>query len=236
MAYQAQQLVALAMQVCNLPLGRQSQVGQMLNIILANHAQTIDEDVIRKTITLVVQPNAVVPTFYPLPSDYLRFYDVFYLIDGQPQFLDQMELSDFDKQYTGSGVASFPDRFATDVSQNPQPTAGSSPSIGFYPPSSQQISVTVRYRPQTSDIAAPETSTVIPWFPNQLVLLEELCEKAMWLSDDARSESFRKNVKEDLVRYLSISDDKEGYAQRVKLDPNTWRPRTNFPPSKKTGF
>ena len=235
MAYTAQQLVALACQVCNVP-GRTSQVGQMMNIILANHAQTIDEDEIRKTTVLNIGPQATIPYFYALPSDYLRFYDVFYLVDGEPFYLDQMELKDLDKQYASSGIDNYPERFATDVSQNPQATAGSSPSITFYPPPGIPLAVTVRYRPQTADIVTPETSSTVPWFPNQLVLLEELCEKAMWLSDDARSETFRKNVKEDLNRYLSISDDKSGFAQRVQLDPNTFRNRSNFPPSKKTGF
>lgn len=235
MAYNAAQIVALACQVCNVP-GRLTQVGQFLNLILANHAQTIDEDVIRKTAIINVSPQAAVPFFYPLPTDYLRFYDVFYLVDGEPFYLNQIELSDLDQQYIGSGVDTYPESFSTDMSQNPQPTAGTSPSIAFYPPTSVPLSITVRYRPQTSDIATPESSAVIPWFPNQLTLLEELCEKAMWLSDDSRSETFRKNVKEDLKRYLAISDDKEGFSQTVKLDGRLFRPRSNFPPSKKTGF
>ncbi len=229
MAYTAAQLVTLALQVCNLPTGRASQVGQMLNIILANHAQTIDEDVIRKTTTLVIGPQATIPYWYTLPTDYLRFYDVFYYVNGEPFYLNQMELSEFDQMYVGSGVSKYPGSFTTDVSQSPVVMA-------FYPPPSVPLSVTVRYRPQTADITAPETSATIPWFPNQLVLLGELCEKAMWLSDDARSSEFRKNVKEDLVRYMSISDDKEGFSMTVKLDPKTFKSPNRLPPSKVTGW
>lgn len=228
MSYTAAQLVTLACQICNIP-GRTSQVGQMMNIILGHYAQTIDEDVIRKTTTLSIGPQATIPYFYTLPSDYLRYYDVFYLVSGEPFYLDPMELKDLDRQYTGSGVSQYPERFATDVAQAPV-------QIAFYPPPSIALTVTVRYRPQTADITTPETSSTVPWFPNQLVLLQDLCEKAMWLSDDARKAEFKEDVHENLKKYLAISDDKEGFAQRVKLDPNTFRPRGGFPPSKKTGF
>lgn len=235
MAYTAAQLVTLAATIAKVP-GRTAEVGQMMNIILANYAQTIDEDEIRKTTTLTVGPQATIPYFYALPTDYKRFYDVFYLVDGEPFFLDQMELKDLDRQYAGSGLQDYPDRFATDVSQNPESTAGTSPSMAFYPAPSIPLTITVRYYPQTADITTPETSSTVPWFPNQLVLLQELTEKAMWLSDDARSPQFRAQVKEDIKKYLSISDDKEGFAQTVKLDPNIWRPHGKLPPSKKTGF
>lgn len=235
MAYTASQLVSLACQVCNVP-GRASQVGQFLNIILAHYAQIIPEDQIRKTTFLNIGPQTTIPYFYALPTDYLRYYDVFYLVDGEPFYLDPMELKDLDKQYIGNGIDNYPERFATDVSQNPQSTAGSSPSITFYPPPAVPIQVTVRYYPQTADITTPETSSTIPWFPNQLVLLQDLCAKAMWLSDDARRAGFKEEVEENIKKYVSISDDKSGFAQRVTLDPNAFRPRSNFPPSKKTGF
>jgi hypothetical protein len=235
MSYTAAQLVTLACQICNIP-GRTAQVGQMLNIILANYAQTMDEDAIRKTTTLSIGPQATIPYFYALPTDYLRYYDVFYLVNGEPFYLEQMELKDLDRQYAGSGVSQYPEMFATDISQVAQATAGTSPSIAFYPPPSIPLTVTVRYRPQTADITTPESSATVPWFPNQLVLLQELAEKAMWLSDDSRSETFRKNAKEDVKKYMAISDDKEGFAMTVKLDPRQFRPRSNFPPSKKTGF
>lgn len=235
MSYSASQLVSLACQVCNIP-GRALQVGQFLNIILAHYAQTMDEDLIRKTTIINIGPQPTIPYFYALPSDYLRFFDVFYLVNGEPFYLAQMPLTRLDQQYVGNGISNYPEWFATDVSQNAQPTAGSSPSITFYPPPSIPLAVTIRYRPQTSDIATPETSATIPWFPNQMVLLQELCEKAMWLSDDMRRTGFKQEVADNLKKYMSISDDKEGYAQTVKLDPNTFRPRNNFPPSKKTGF
>jgi hypothetical protein len=228
--YQAQQLVALACQVCNIP-GKAALVGQFLNLILADYAQTIDEDVIRKLTTLNIGPTSTIPHFYNLPADYLRYYDVFYLVQGEPFYLEPFELKDFDKQYAGQGVSNYPDRFTTDVGTSPT-------SIAFYPPPSVPLAVTIRYRPQTADIATPEASAVVPWFPNQLTLLQDLCHKAMWLNSEEapRMELFKAEVDERMRKYLIMKDDTEGFAQRVKLDPNAFRPRPAFPPSKKTGF
>jgi hypothetical protein len=235
MSYTASQLVTLACQICNVP-GRTSQVGQFLNMILADHAQTMDEDTIRKTTTLNISPQAIIPYFYALPSDYLRFYDVFYLVSGEPFYLNQIELKDLDRQFTGSGINNYPESFATDMSQNPQATAGTSPSISFYPPTSVPLAVTVRYRPQTADIVTPETSSTIPWFPNQRILLKELCLEAGSLADDSRVQNWEAEVERRMKKYMIMSDDTEGFSATVKLDARTFRPRSDFPPSKKTGF
>lgn len=235
MSYSAATLVSLACQICNIP-GRTSQVGQMLNLILADYAQTMDEDVIRKTATLNIGPQATIPYFYALPADYLRFYDIFYLVNGEPFYLTQMPLSDLDQQYTGSGIDNYPEQFATDMSQNPQPTAGASPSISFFPPPSIPLAVTVRYRPQTADIVTPETSATVPWFPNQRLLLKELCMEAGSLSDDSRVGNWEQEVERRMKKYMTLADDSEGFSMTVKLDPRQFRPRNNFPPSKKTGF
>lgn len=235
MSYSASTIVSLVCQICNIK-GRESQVGQLLNLILADYAQTMDEDAIRKTTTLNIGPQAVIPYFYALPSDYLRFYDVFYLVSGEPFYLSQMELKDLDQQYTGSGIDNYPEQFATDMSQNPQATAGSSPSIAFFPPPSIPLAVTVRYRPQTADIVTPETSATVPWFPNQRLLMKELCMEAGSLADDARVGGWEQEVERRMKKYLTLSDDSEGFSMTVKLDPRQFRPRSNFPPSKKTGF
>ena len=234
--YTAAQLVTLACQVCNCP-GRTSQAGQFLNLILANYAQTADLDTIRKTTTLNIGPQATIPYPYPLPSDYLRFYDVFYLVQGEPFYLTQMELKDFDSLFTGQGINNYPERFATDMAVAPGGvTPATAPNMYFYPPPAIPLSVTVRYRPQTGDITTPETSSTIPWFPNQLILLEDLCIKLGDLVDDDRTQGWEIRLNNRMRKYLVMDDDKEGFAQRVKLDPNTFRNPIKLPPSKKLGF
>jgi hypothetical protein len=229
MPYSASQLVSLAGQICDVP-GRVSQIGQFLNMILADYAQTMDEDVVRQTTTLNIGPQAVIPYANPLPSNYLRAYDVFYLVQGEPFYVTQMELDEFDKLFTGQGIDNYPERFATDMSQSP-------PAMYFYPPPAIPLAVTIRYRPQTSDITTPETSATIPWFPNQRALLKDLCVDTMMLSDNPqRGALLEKEVERRMNKYLIMSDDKEGYSQQVKLDPNTFRLRGNLPPSKKLGF
>ncbi len=235
MTYTAAQIVTLACQICNSP-GRTAQAGQLLNMILANYAQTEDLDIIRLTTSLTIGPQATIPYFYALPSNYLRFYDVFYQVNGEPFYLSEIPLSDLDQLYTGEGVDNFPNTFATDMSQTPQPTAGTSPSMAFYPPPATPLVVTVRYRPQTSDIATPETSSTVPWFANQLILLKELCMQLGDVVGDDRSPRWEQEVEKKMRKYLIMDDDKGGYSQTVKLDRRQFRNAGNLPPSKKLGF
>lgn len=239
MAYQAQQLVALACQICECP-GRLVQAGQFLNLVLSDYAQTVDEDTIRKTTTLSVGPQPVIPYANPLPIDYLRMYDIWYLVNGEPFYLTQMELKDFDALFTGDGVDNYPQRWATDMATAEGgviTVPATAPNIYFYPPPAIPLTITARYRPQTADIVTPESSSVIPWFPNQLILLKDTCiQLGDGMGGDDRTGRWEAEVARRMQKYLIMSDDKEGYSQTVKLDPNTFRNRGNLPPSKKLGF
>ncbi len=217
MPYSASQLVSLACQITKTP-GMIAQAGQFLNIILADYAQTIDMDTIRKTIFLDVGGQTA---SYALPSDYLRGREVFYNISGEPVTVNEIPLEDYDKLFVGSGVASYPESWATDMSTTP-------PTIYFWPPPEQPVQLTIRYQPQTVDIASPESSSTIPWFPNQRVLLKDLCVDLLMLGDDtARKQDLEREVMERMRKYLVMDDDKEGYAQTVKLDARRFRPSYN---------
>lgn len=233
--YTAAQIITLACQVCNCP-GRSSQAGQFLNMILADYAQTEDLDTIRQTTTLNITAQSTIPYPWPLPTNYLRAYDVFYLVNGEPFYLTQMELAEFDKLFTGQGVANYPTRFATDMAVSPAGAPAVAPNMYFYPPPQIPLAVTVRYRPQTGDITTPETSSVVPWFPNQLILIEDLCVKLGDLVGDDRTEGWEARLERRMRKYLIMDDDKEGFSQTVKLDPNTFRSNRNLPPSKILGF
>lgn len=235
MAYTAAQIVTLACQICNAP-GRTVQAGQLLNMILANLAQTEDLDIIRVTTSITIGPQATIPYFYPLPTNYLRFYDIFYYVNGEPFYLNEIELKDIDRTYTGSGIDNYPCDFATDMSQNNQPTAGANPSIAFFPPPATPLVVTIRYRPQTSDITTPESSSVVPWFVNQIILLKELCMQLGDVVGDDRSPRWEQEVEKKMRKYLIMDDDKGGFSQTVKLDARQFRNVNVLPPSKKLGF
>lgn len=236
--YSAQQLINLACQICQAP-GRTVQAGQLLNMILANYALTLDLDTIRLTTTLNIGPEAVTPFFYPLPSNYLRMADgdIFYNVLGQVFIPKQFSLAELDASYTAAGISNYPEWWATDVSTTAQPTAGSSPSIAFYPPPAVPLVVTVRYRPTSLDITTPESSNDIPFYPDQLSLLKELCIHVGDIAGgDDRSARWEKEVERRMRKYLTMDDDKEGYSQTVRLDSRNFRNPVSLPPSKKLGF
>lgn len=235
MPYSAQQLVTDACDACDCP-GRLSLAGRYLNMILANLAQTYDLDTVRQITTLNISAQPTIPYPWPLPINYLRAYDVFYLVNGEPFYLSQMELSSFDKLFTGQGIDNYPEHYATDMGVSPGGAVATAPNMYFYPPPAIVLAVTVRYRPQTSDITTPETSAVVPWFPNQLTLFKMLCAELTEHLDDERAPQFNQKANSLMQKYLIMSDDKEGFAQTVKLDPNTFRSRGSLPPSKKLGF
>lgn len=235
--YSAQQLVADACQICQCP-GRLSQAGRALNMILANYALTLNLDSIRLTTVLNIGPQNTIPYFFALPTNYLRMAEKpFYNILGEVFQCDQIPLEDMDALYTASGVSNYPDRYATDIAQTAQPTAGTSPSIAFYPPPAIPLAVTCRYRPTSLDIVNPESSAAIPYYPDQLSLLKELCILVGdYAGGDDRSGRWEKEVETRMRKYLIMDDDKEGYAQTVKLDGRWFRRNPNLPPSKKLGF
>lgn len=239
MAYSAKQLVSLASQISKVNTGMAPQVGQFLNMILAEYAQTMDLDSIRKSTTFNVSGRYTGIGFnnsgYQLPTDYLREVQVFYNVNGTIFDLDQISLEKYNTLFQSPGIANYPESFATDISQQAVSTYGS-PLIYFWPPPAIPLSINLLYRPQTTDITTPEASNIIPWFPNQRILLRDLCVDACVLSDDSRAAEFKKDVEERMRKYLIMDDDKEGYAQTVKLDRQLFRPTRDLPPTKQTSI
>jgi hypothetical protein len=230
----AQQIVALVCQICNCP-GRTVAAGQFLNLILADYAQTLDLDSIRLDSTLSIGPQATTPYFYSLPTNYLRMYDIYYNVLGTVFVPKQFELSELDAEYTASGIDNYPVRYATDMSK--APPNGTAPLIAFYPPPAVPITVQFRYRPTSLDIVTPESSSTVPYFPDQLVLIKELCIQVGDVAGgDDRSARWQAEVDKRMRKYLTMDDDKEGYSQTVQLDSRFFRRNVNLPPSKILGF
>jgi hypothetical protein len=237
--YSARQLVALACQIAKVNNGMATQVGQFLNMILADYAQVMDIDTVRKTTTFAVTSQntgvGITKSGYLLPVDYLREVQVFYNIDGTIFDLDQISLEKYYTLFQGTGVADYPESYATDISDQAVAEYGA-PILYFWPPPAIALEVNLLYRPQTSDITNPETSSVVPWFPNQRILLKDLVSETMMLGDDSRKESVDKEIERRMRKFLIMKDDSTGFAVNVKLDRQLFRPKNNLPPTKQTSI
>jgi hypothetical protein len=234
-ALTAAQIVTLSCQIAKTP-GFTSQAGQLLNSILSDLSQTYDFDVARGTtiITLTSGANGTDTGSgpYTLPADYLRarYNEVFFTNLGVKYVLISIELAQYDAAVQTAGFQNFPVYFATDMSQSP-------PVMYVWPPSSGTFPLTVRYQRQMPDIATPETSSTVPWFPNQDYLRQKVATGLMEIANDDRLPAFTKLSDDTLTAYLKLKDDPEGHAQQVQLDRRQFRPGfSNLPVTKLVGW
>lgn len=229
MGLQAQQIVALATQIAQVP-GFTSQAGQLFNAVLSDLCQTYDLDVARKVTTITLTGTSGP---YTLPSDYLRAPrdGVFYTYNGVKYPLTPIDLGEFDLLVQQAGMQSMPAMFATDLSQSP-------PQLLVWPPPSGSFPLTVRYYAQMADITAPETSNTVPWFPNTDYLVTRLAGELMKITDDERTTTFLGDgvtgAQGILNRYLKLKDDRTDRADQVRLDRRQFGSAFNKLPSTKT--
>lgn len=246
----AAQLVTLACQTARCP-NFTSQGGQLLNSILSDLCQTYDFDVVKGTFNFNFNPGLVTtPNDFPnmaagggpyaLPADYLRAVkdEVLWFLQGVPYPMIPVDLSEFDWQVQQAGNQAYPFLWATDISQSP-------PVAVVWPAPSGAYPVMVRYYRQMPDIATPETSTTVPWFPNQRYLLKQLSGMLMELTNDSRSQTFlgdgdpnNPGAQAILRNYLKLKDDKSDRAQRVTMDRRRFN-RGNYsslPNTKRVGW
>jgi hypothetical protein len=227
--YTAQQIVQKACAIAKAP-GFVTSAGQYLNMILADLCQTYDFDFIRETLTLQASPvpangDDSLPIGYSLASDHLRTREVFYYVNGEPFYLTQMPIEKYDQLYNGPGVTNYPTMYSIRDETTPY-------TIYFYEPLQIPLTIFVRYQPQMADIPTPETSTAIPWFINQRYLLKKLAADLMNDTDDARQSKYETDAEEMLRKFLVMKDDKENYAQTIKLDRNVFRGGGNLKATK----
>lgn len=229
MAYTAQKIVQKACAIAKGP-GFVTQAGEYLNMILADLCQTYDFDFIRETLTLNASPvtangDSSLPIGYSLASDHLRTREVFYYVNGEPFYLTQMPIEKYDQLYNGPGVSNYPTQYAIRTETSPY-------TIYFYEPLQIPLTIFVRYQPLMPDIATPETSTKIPWFINQRYLLKKLAADVMNDTDDERQAKYEEDAEKMLRLFLQMKDDKENYAQTIKLDRNVFRGGGNLKATK----
>lgn len=229
MAKTAAQIVSLAVQTARCP-GYTAQAGMLLNSILADLCQDYDLEVARKTYYFNFNPgliNLVGPYLYgggpyPLPADYLRAAGdtpLTYWISGVPYQPVKLDMDQYDRQVQQAGNQSYPSLFTTDLSLGDQAAQGlTTPMLFIFQPPSGAYTAQIRYYAQMPDIATPEASNTVPWFPNSTYLRKRLEADLMGLTGDARETSWSDEADGILEKYLTMKDDPEGKAKTVKLD------------------
>jgi hypothetical protein len=232
MPLQAQQILSLARQDARCP-GFTAQSGQILNMVLSDLCQFYDFDAAKKTFqfnlpTSTLNNNG--QAFKNLPTDYLRTirFESFYIVQGVPYPMIHTDLEEFDMLVQQSNVSNFPVFFATDMSFNGMTNNGVTgvPVMLFWQIPSGAFPATLRYFSQMPDIATPETSTVIPWFPNQTYLRRRVAGELMGLTDDERISKWLGDSEDStpdgagviLRKYLQMQGDKGDRAKTVTLD------------------
>ena len=232
------QIIALAVQDARVP-GMTAQAGQIMNMVLADLCQDYDFSVARNTYQFnfnAGQINSGGQAYQNFPADYLRGIrnECFYVISGVPYPMIPLDLNEFDMLVQQAGLQNFPVFFTVDMARNGStnsPVVGVPGTLGvpvalFWMIPSGNYPATVRYYAQMPDIATPETSSTVPWFPNQAYLRRRIAGELMALSDDERMPSFLSSDADMhpngagviLRHYLQMKDDKENRVQQVKLD------------------
>ena len=210
-----------------------AQGGQFLNMILSDLCQQHDLEVAAGTSYGNFNPGLIAQIGnslfgsgpYALPSDFLRFKDdlaAFWTLLGVVYMMVPCDLGEFDMLVQQSGTQSYPyiiatDQSISDITQQGLP-ANAGGAFYVYSPPSGAYPYTLRYFRQMPDIATPETSGVVPWFPNQGYLRRKLAAMLMGESGDDRMNEWDTKADEVLAAYLKLKDNKSNRAQTVKLD------------------
>jgi hypothetical protein len=251
MALQAQQIVSRACTIAHAP-GFTSQAGQYLNSLLSDLCQDYDLEVAAGTAygnfslnNVALIGNSLYGSGpYPLPADFLRFKDdlaAFWTLLGVVYPMIGCDLSEFDMLVQQAGTQSYPYIIATDVSLSDavqqQLPAGAAGAFYVYSPPSGAYPYTLRYFRQMPDILAPETSAVVPWFPNQGYLIKKTAAWLMGEVDDERQSKWDDEADGALRKYLLLKDNRSNRATTVKLDRRRFgRSYINLPNTKKVGW
>ena len=225
------QIVTAALTMAKAP-GMTSFGGQQLNLVLSDLVLHRDLKINRYTASISVTAGTNGP--FNLPADYLRTYDLFYTQNGLPYFLRPISLEQYDAEFKDPSIANYPYEFATDL----QPQAAT-PDTGIaliyiYPQTSAALTLTHRYMIRRADITTPESSSSIPWFPDQDYLIHATATRMMKITDDARYELFVKDGEEMLRTHIIMEGDEQQVVKEVRLDARRFRLRRSLAPTKLT--
>lgn len=233
MAYlQAQQIVQMACSICKCP-GFTQQGGLFLNMTLEDLWLHRDLKINRVTESIPVQANNFGP--FTLPLNYLRTYDLFFSQNNLPYFLNPISTEQYDQEFKDPSIANYPYEFMTIlVDETTAQSQGSAGQLFIYPQSSGAITLTHRYMVKQPDINAPETSTVIPWFPDQDYLITATASRLMQITDDTRRDKFLADCERMLRIHLIMEGDEQQVVKSVRLDPRRFHSNRSLKPTKIT--
>ncbi len=222
----AAQIVADACAIAKCP-GYTALGGRSLNLVLNDLVlhRNLKVNLITTTINLPAYSNGP----FNLEANYLRTYDMFYLVSGEPFFLNPCSLKEYDQESQQTGQSNYPYEWATDLSGVPTLGYG---SLFIYPQSGSGISVTHRYYNSQADIVTPETSSVIPWFPDQDYLLNATAVRLMRITDDDRMAKFEADCERMLDLHLITEGDEQQVVKEVALDPRRFKGQGGNRPTK----
>lgn len=229
----AAQICTLATQIAKCP-GYTSQAGILLNQILDELARNYDFAAALETYTFNFTGTAGPIT---LPANWLRAEKdrIKYVIDGVPYIMIHVDNATYDTYVQQAGLNSYPQFFTTYTEESP-------PEMWVWPPPSGAYAVSAPYFSLPTAIATPESSTDVPWFPNQLYLIRRLAGELMAITGDERMNGFLGDHDEMypqgagtlLRKYLRMKDDQEGFVKRVTLDRQLFSKPFNRLPNTKT--
>src|SRR6202158_4795364 len=110
--------------------------------------------------------------------------------------------------------------------------ANSAGQLFIYPQSSGTITLTHRHMVKQPDIVTPETSTVIPWFPDQDYLITATAARLMQITDDTRRDKFLMDMDNMLRVHLIMEGDEQQVVKSVRLDPRRFHSNRSLKPTK----
>lgn len=110
---------------------------------------------------------------------------------------------------------------------------GVCPIAYVWPPASGAYPCMVRYYSQMPDIASPENSSQIPWFPNQGILRKKLEAALMELTSDTRRADYEASADQQMHNFLALKDDTSNRAKRITLDRRRFGPSYSVLPKSK---
>lgn len=230
MTITAAQIVSDALQIAKCP-GFIAQGGRALNLVLSDLVlhRNLKVNLVSSTIPVVANSNGP----FNLEVDYLRTYELFYLITDQPYFLQPSSRAQFDAEPNKSTTSNYPYEWATDLS----PVAtGLTGLLYIYPQSNTGLTLTHRYMIKRADITNPETSATVPWFEDQDYLVTATAMRMMRITDDQRYERFVGDCDRMLLTHLMTEGDEQQVVKEVKLDPRRFRVSGSVRPTKLEPF
>ncbi len=233
----AAQICTLSRENARCP-GFTSQSGQLLNSILSDLCQSYDFASARTNVAFTFntsQINSQGQAYENLPDNYLRGIrnGSYYTISGVPYPMIPVDfVEEYNMLVEQAGLSNFPVFYATDMSRtgisNSATGAGGSavPVMLFWQVPSGAYPANVFYFSQMADITTPESSSTVPWFPNQNYLIRELSGRLCQIVDDERADAFLSSDADQhpqgagviLRHYLQMHSDKNTRTATVQLD------------------